>query len=422
MSLLNSTQVSFTDQRDFWDTLQMDILTANQNPAIEDFKAYSERSFMFSLFFRGCTAMEIVGFQKALQLKDNGYLVLLELSTLSKNSLVNYSIDEFALHRFIRKTLQGKSCAIGPVLTNRMSVLICEDSIMPDEIHMEVSTNLCLELIQAVEYQFKIKVTASIGSMHSIHSIYTSFTDALSCLYYNNAEPVVHYSSLKRIDPNNHIDYLVTQKHLVEAVRLRKVESYDYFGLLMDDIRTFSDTAKRNKILEILVLAKNAMSLDSQSDVKQIDYVGYVTQLMNYTGNELIDFGYQLFIYITSYVKPQNSIDYSNHIVKATKEYLELNYAEDISLEDMAEHVNISPQYFSKLIKKTTGFNFIDWLSMLRVKKAKELLNNSNLTVKEVCFMVGYKDPNYFSRIFKKRIGITPSEYVKANSFLNNKN
>jgi two-component system response regulator YesN len=100
----------------------------------------------------------------------------------------------------------------------------------------------------------------------------------------------------------------------------------------------------------------------------------------------------------------------------ATKEFLESHYTDDISLENMAAHVNISPQYFSKLIKKTTGFNFIDWLSMLRIKKAKELLTNSNLSVKEVCFMVGYKDPNYFSRIFKKSIGITPSEYVKVNS------
>ena len=142
---------------------------------------------------------------------------------------------------------------------------------------------------------------------------------------------------------------------------------------------------------------------------------------MELEGDQLIELAYQSFIQITSYVKPQTSIDYSNHVVKATREYLENHYADDISLEDMAEQVNISPQYFSKLIKKTTGFNFIDWLSMLRVKKAKELLTNSNLNVKEVCFMVGYKDPNYFSRIFKKRIGITPSEYVKTSSYLNNK-
>ncbi len=422
MKLPSKHLAASADQRDFWDDLQMDILTANQNLAGEDYRAYIERSFMFSLFFRGCTAMEIVGFQKVLQLKDNGYLILIELLELSKNSMIGFTVDEFALHHFIKKALPSKSCIIGPILTNRMSILICDDNILPDAVHKEESLALCHELATAIDKHFQIKITAGIGSMHSIHSIYSSFTDALSCLYYSSACPFVHYLDLNRMDPNNHFDYLVTQKHLVEAVRLRKVEAYDYFGLLMDNIRTFSDTAKRNKILEILVLANNAITLDSQNDNKQVDYIGYVRQLMNYTGSDLIDYGYQLFIYITSYVKPQNSIDYSNHIVKATKEYLETHYADDISLEDMALHVNISPQYFSKLIKKSTGFNFIDWLSMLRVKKAKELLNNSDLSVKEVCFMVGYKDPNYFSRIFKKRIGITPSEYVKANSFLSNKN
>jgi YesN/AraC family two-component response regulator len=170
------------------------------------------------------------------------------------------------------------------------------------------------------------------------------------------------------------------------------------------------------------VLANNTIDIDSDNSTKSFDYMNISKQLMDASGEQLIDYAYQTFVTITSYTKPQNSIDYSNHIVKATREYLESHYADDISLEAMAEHVNISPQYFSKLIKKTTGFNFIDWLSMLRVKKAKELLMNTDFTVKEVCFMVGYKDPNYFSRIFKKRIGITPSEFVKANSFLNNKN
>jgi two-component system response regulator YesN len=170
--------------------------------------------------------------------------------------------------------------------------------------------------------------------------------------------------------------------------------------------------------LEILVLASHAMRIDNPSEVC-FNYTSHVNELMGYNGDQLMEWAFQSFIVITGYVKPINSIDYSNKIVQATKEYLETHYADDISLENVAEQVNISPQYFSKLIKKTTGFNFIDWLSMLRVKKAKELLTNSNFTVKEVCFMVGYKDPNYFSRIFKKRIGITPSEYIKSNPFNN---
>lgn len=419
MSFLNHK--IFTEQKDFWDSLQMDILTSNQDLTQEDYLSFIERSFIFSIFFRGCSALEIVGFQKILGLKENGYLILLELLEPIKTNLTNFTIDEFSLHHSIKNILHNKNCALGPMLTNRMCVLISEDTILPEIKQKEESLALCQKLSSTIEKEYQVKVVAGIGSMHSIYSIYPSFTEALACLYFNGTESFAFYSDIKRLDTNVHFDYLVTEKHLIESIRLRKTDAYDYFGLLMDWLRPFNDVTKRSKILEILVLAHHAISLDGQNDLKPLDYIGVVEEMMNYNGDQLIDYSFQLFIFITSYVKPQNPIDYTNHIVKATKEYLELHYIDDISLEDMAEHVNISPQYFSKLIKKTTGFNFIDWLSMLRVKKAKELLTNSNYTVKEVCFMVGYKDPNYFSRIFKKRIGITPSEYVKANSFLSNK-
>lgn len=412
-----NNHVNYAEQRDFWDSLQMDIIASNQNLTDDDYQAFIERSFIFSLFFRGCSTVEIIAFKQRLNLKENGYLILLELSDPEKQNIADLSFDELSLHHFIKRQLHNVNCALGPLITNRLSILITEDAVSPYEVHRDQSINLSMELIKSLEKHFHIKVVAGIGSSHNIHSIYSSFVDALSCLFYTSQEQIVYFPDIKRANPSMHFDYLHAEKHLLEAVRLHKSEAYDFFGMMMDTIRPFGDVMKRDRILEVLVLTNHAMCIDSQEYRKHFDYTGTAGKLMTLSGDKLIGYAYQLFIYITSYVKPQNTIDYTNHIVKSTKEYLETHYADDISLEDMAEHVNISPQYFSKLIKKTTGFNFIDWLSMLRVKKAKELLTNSNLTVKEVCFMVGYKDPNYFSRIFKKRIGITPSEYVKANSF-----
>jgi two-component system, response regulator YesN len=416
---ISNNQQSSLEQKDFWVSLQLDILASNRKSTEKDYVAYIERSFIYSLFFRGCLPAEIAGFQNILGIKDYGYVLLLELSDDKK---AKSTIDEFNLHYYLKKKLRNTANTIGPLITNRICILISKDTNSTEQMHRSDSLRVCEDLVKAIEYEFQVSVSAAIGRMQNIHSIYTSFIDTLSCIHNIADDKIVHYLDLKHYDNNSHFDYNETEKHLLEAIRLRKADAYDYFGLIMDWIRPSSDEIKRNRILELLILANHTMGLDSQNEFKSINYTGYVKKFMELEGNQLIEFAYQSFIYITNYVKPQTSIDYTNHIVKATREYLESHYADDISLEDMAEQVNISPQYLSKLIKKTTGFNFIDWLSMLRVKKAKELLTNSNLTVKEVCFMVGYKDPNYFSRIFKKRIGITPSEYVKTSSYLSNKN
>ena len=73
--------------------------------------------------------------------------------------------------------------------------------------------------------------------------------------------------------------------------------------------------------------------------------------------------------------------------------------------------MGVTPQHFSKIFKMETGIKYVDWLSELRIERAKEYLLEEKYTVKEVCFLVGYKDPNYFSRIFRKMVGVPPSEY-----------
>jgi two-component system response regulator YesN len=93
------------------------------------------------------------------------------------------------------------------------------------------------------------------------------------------------------------------------------------------------------------------------------------------------------------------------------KEYLAESYMKDLTLEQAAEYVNLSPYYFSKLFKQHTGETFIDYLTRLRIEKAKELIRNPEKSLKEICYLVGYRNPAYFSRVFKKWVGQTPSEY-----------
>ncbi|WP_066310813.1 response regulator [Bacillus sp. FJAT-29814] len=104
---------------------------------------------------------------------------------------------------------------------------------------------------------------------------------------------------------------------------------------------------------------------------------------------------------------------YDDKKMKKIKDFIEENFTKTISLEDAAEYVGISPFYLSKLFKEKFSVNFIDYITQLRVNKAKDLMKNPESSLKEICFNVGYKDPNYFSRVFKKTTGYSPSEYRK---------
>ncbi|MBR5376109.1 MAG: helix-turn-helix domain-containing protein [Lachnospiraceae bacterium] len=93
------------------------------------------------------------------------------------------------------------------------------------------------------------------------------------------------------------------------------------------------------------------------------------------------------------------------------KRYIEENYSRDISLDDVAGYAEVSPYYLSRTFKEETGETFMEYLTSLRMKKAMELMKDPDYSIKDICTEVGYSDPNYFSRIFKKSEGLTPTEY-----------
>ncbi len=90
---------------------------------------------------------------------------------------------------------------------------------------------------------------------------------------------------------------------------------------------------------------------------------------------------------------------------------IESDYAQDISLDMLAERFKLSTAYLSRLVRKETGKTFMENLTDVRMQRSRQLLSIGSLKVSEVASLVGYKDLSYFIQVFKKRYGITPNEY-----------
>ena len=102
-------------------------------------------------------------------------------------------------------------------------------------------------------------------------------------------------------------------------------------------------------------------------------------------------------------------------IIQTAKERIEQDYmSEDISLNSVAAEICMSPSYFSSVFSKEMGKTFIEYLTEVRMEKAKQYLVCSSMKTSEISYEVGYKDPHYFSYIFKKTQGCTPKEYRAA--------
>jgi two-component system response regulator YesN len=99
--------------------------------------------------------------------------------------------------------------------------------------------------------------------------------------------------------------------------------------------------------------------------------------------------------------------------IAEAQRYAEMNLNKKITLEEIADRLELNPSYFSRLFKKETGEGFIEFVTRLKMNKAKEWLLASNKTIDELSELLGYESKSYFVRTFKNQVGVTPAEYVR---------
>ncbi|WP_347839157.1 AraC family transcriptional regulator [uncultured Draconibacterium sp.] len=122
-------------------------------------------------------------------------------------------------------------------------------------------------------------------------------------------------------------------------------------------------------------------------------------------------FGHLLATFIYASRTEEEVQEETNPVVRRAVNYLGKNLGEKLTLQKLADEMGYSPTYLSTLFKKETNYSPISYFSHLKILKACEYLDYTNLKVKQISFHLGYTDPYYFTKDFKKKMGMSPRAY-----------
>lgn len=159
---------------------------------------------------------------------------------------------------------------------------------------------------------------------------------------------------------------------------------------------------------ELVAVVEEALHLTEEYERRQKDptYAFKIQELMSSNSAKK-----QESIIESQLILDESNVSRFNVLVSMVEEYVRSNYMNEISMQEAARSINYSETYFCKMFKQQFGQNFTAYLTEYRMKEAKKLLKQPNVSVKEVGARVGYPDSSYFARVFRRIIGISPSEY-----------
>ncbi len=303
---------------------------------------------------------------------------------------------------------------IGSVMGNKLPVLVPYDK---DELSYAKRSEIveqARQMSHRLDDRLGMNFRIGIGSVRPMRAMADSYSEALACLV-NSTERVAHSDDV-RVGCEYEDDYPMNyEKDLFAAVQAGDVQTAETEATRFFDWMKNSSGGSlsdiRLKVLEFVLWAEHMAYSKGGHLYRFKGRSEYLPEVCSITSLDSLRLWFIKHIESAVIMINSSNVDSQADAVTKAKEYIDTHYAQDLSLEGMSRQTDISPYYFSKLFKHKTGVTFIDYLTNLRIEKAKELLADPSKSMKEICSEVGYSDPNYFSRIFKKVTGKTPTEY-----------
>ena len=379
-----------------------------------------ENGLIYNLLFQQPEREDIENYRTLLGL-DQSYFYMLALVFGEENegnhmtNVVGSSVRMQKFYKDVREFVKEEfSCVIGSAMANKIAVLVPYEQKQMDYNGRIALIEQARELVRRIRKRLDIQLRIGIGGVGELHEMSRSYEDALKAM--SQAEgSVVHADDLQL-----HCAYEADYPTHLEKQLFGYVEKGDTNGA-MAAAKSFYDWMQesngtnlmdiRLKILEFVLWAEKIAYGEGGKVYHFHERHDYLPAVMEQSDSgELQNWFLTKISAACQEVAGSRKHKFEGTIEQA-RDFINKNYKKDISLTDVSRQVDVSPYYFSKIFKDETGENFVEYLTNIRIEKAKELLLETEYSMKEICAQVGYSDPNYFSRAFKKKVGVTPTEF-----------
>lgn len=283
---------------------------------------------------------------------------------------------------------------------------------------MNFFETLLLEISRSTDMKVTIGIGKAYERVEQVSSSYIDAKDALQHKYVLGGNRIIHALQL---ESNSDFDFpypVEKEKLLMSYIALGDDKAAD---LAQDTFSEICEVGKysSNRIHIVLSQVVGNLVKGTQKKYSYLSKIYELEKLANskFTELESIDEMKEHFVYIiTELLKliKDYKLNCRDNIINKACEYVIQHVEEDISLQSLSKQFNVSKNYFCSLFKQETGENFLDYITKVKIERAKMLLKSENYKAYEISTRLGYHETGYFSRLFKKYTGYSPSEYRKS--------
>ncbi|MGN0351829.1 MAG: response regulator [Roseburia sp.] len=378
-----------------------------------------ETGMIYSILFQEDFSEEIENYCRLLGIQEkSGYIMVIRFGESVQSGKLTNSIGTAVKTQQSYEKLRGivkeyTNGVVGAMMGNNVIVLVPAKKEGEEYETRIASIDKMREMARMLKQNIGGEFRIGMGSILSLEDMSASYHEALEALRTSKAT-VAHVKDLPigcQYEGNYPIE--------VERKLFAAVENGDRTGAKEEAVRFFEWMEQncegntediRLKALEFVLWSEKIAYQSGGMTYRFLDRHTYLKEVLEAERmEELQSWFLQKIDCAAENVKAKKK-ESAHDLIDRAKKYISENY-KDISLDVISRYLDISPYYFSKLFKEKTGANFIDYVTDYKLQKAKEMIQDNTKSMKEICMDIGYANPNYFSYIFKKKVGVTPSEY-----------